>query len=391
MHPIKKNITKDTKCQLKTGHWKLDLKTKKRKWSKGIYSIFELEPGSKVISLPEIKNKYVYKDDLELFTTNINKLNKGKGAASFNYRIVVGGKIKHLFSSFCFGGFKKGIATRITGYITDMTQWVNLENKHKTITEQAGEAIFIGNEKGYIEDTNRKARELTGYLKEELLNFKIIDFFTKESLIANPLRFDLLDQGKTVERKRELVCKGAITIPIEMVTTKLSDGRYLAIVRDISERVRLETVEKEKSIWFKEQLDKANRRLIVQTLEISEKDKLLFDIKKCLETQTNRNPKVNDLMRQVNSSVSKQKTNEYFRVHFEEVHPGFFTRLGVAYPALTSGDSRLCACLRMNMTSKEISMMAGISVAAVHKSRNRLRKKMTLPGRIDLVIFMQNI
>ena len=48
-----------------------------------------------------------------------------------------------------------------------------------------------------------------------------------------------------------------------------------------------------------------------------------------------------------------------------------FTWIKEKYPELTSKDLRLCAFLRMNLTSKEIAPLMGISVRGVENHRYR--------------------
>jgi AraC family chitin signaling transcriptional activator len=61
------------------------------------------------------------------------------------------------------------------------------------------------------------------------------------------------------------------------------------------------------------------------------------------------------------------------------------------YPQLTPKDHRLCAYLRMNLTSKEIAPLMNISVRSVEVARYRLRKKLELDSEVNLVEFMVEI
>lgn len=56
----------------------------------------------------------------------------------------------------------------------------------------------------------------------------------------------------------------------------------------------------------------------------------------------------------------------------------FFQRLSDINPNLTPNERRLCALLRMNMSSKEISLMTGQSLESIRKGRIRLRSKLNL-------------
>lgn len=63
-----------------------------------------------------------------------------------------------------------------------------------------------------------------------------------------------------------------------------------------------------------------------------------------------------------------------FLIKFEQKHPYFFKSLKEDYPILTNNDLRLCACLKLNMETKDIASLMNLSVRAVENNRYRLRK-----------------
>jgi DNA-binding CsgD family transcriptional regulator len=69
---------------------------------------------------------------------------------------------------------------------------------------------------------------------------------------------------------------------------------------------------------------------------------------------------------------------DQFAAHFNEVHGDFLLTLKRKFSDLTPNDLKLCAYLRMNMSTKEIAQMMNISVRGVEISRYRLRKKLRL-------------
>jgi DNA-binding CsgD family transcriptional regulator len=73
---------------------------------------------------------------------------------------------------------------------------------------------------------------------------------------------------------------------------------------------------------------------------------------------------------------------------FDQAHENFFRRLKLAYPDLTPSDFRLCAYLRMNLSSKEIAPLLNISIRGVEEKRYRLRKKLNLTADQNLTDFI---
>ena len=70
------------------------------------------------------------------------------------------------------------------------------------------------------------------------------------------------------------------------------------------------------------------------------------------------------------------------------MHTDFLKRLKSVYPQLSPKDLKLCAYLRMNLTTKDIAPLMNISVRGVEISRYRLRKKMGIQGDDNLNDFM---
>jgi DNA-binding CsgD family transcriptional regulator len=76
--------------------------------------------------------------------------------------------------------------------------------------------------------------------------------------------------------------------------------------------------------------------------------------------------------------------------NFEEVHPGFFSRLKHKFPMLSPTDIKHCACIKMNMDTKEIARFFNIKITSVQISRVRIKKKMNLSDDDDLRSYIIN-
>ncbi|MBK8828456.1 MAG: hypothetical protein IPO26_17660 [Saprospiraceae bacterium] len=107
--------------------------------------------------------------------------------------------------------------------------------------------------------------------------------------------------------------------------------------------------------------------------------------------------KVNDpeVKREIKSMVSIFSDDERlddnwesFAQNFDQVHNDFLSRLKAQYPQLSPRDLKLCAYLKLNLTTKDIAPLLNISVRGIEISRYRLRKKMDLPNNISLNDYM---
>jgi PAS domain S-box-containing protein len=120
----------------------------------------------------------------------------------------------------------------------------------KEFIDLAPDAFFQGDDDGNFILVNDKALELTAYSREELLKMNIKDLFSKDVLINNPLRFDLLEKGEILTSERKIVTKTGKCILVEMNSRKLPSGTYQSIIRDIDIQRRAEDALKESERKF---------------------------------------------------------------------------------------------------------------------------------------------
>lgn len=66
----------------------------------------------------------------------------------------------------------------------------------------------------------------------------------------------------------------------------------------------------------------------------------------------------------------------------------FIRRLQVNFPKLSSNDLRICSLLRLNLSTKEVAQKLGISAESANKARYRIRKKIELSHKEDLIQFI---
>ena len=90
--------------------------------------------------------------------------------------------------------------------------------------------------------------------------------------------------------------------------------------------------------------------------------------------------------------ASNDQFIEEFETRFKQVHSEFYEKLMQQYPALSPQEQRLCAFLRLNMSTKEIANLTGQRIRSLEIARSRLRKKLGISGsEINLVTFLSKI
>ncbi|MCI4670312.1 MAG: hypothetical protein MRZ79_19400 [Bacteroidia bacterium] len=138
------------------------------------------------------------------------------------------------------------------------------------------------------------------------------------------------------------------------------------------------------------------KELASYAMHLVQKSEMLLTIKQQLErlkkeTPPKNQPQLKQLLRTIEDDIQLDKDWEKFEFHFDEVHEQFLKQLKDRFPNLTAKDKKLCAYLRMNLSTKEIAPLMGISVRGVEIGRYRLRKKLDLPSDANLNEFMMNL
>ena len=99
-------------------------------------------------------------------------------------------------------------------------------------------------------------------------------------------------------------------------------------------------------------------------------------------------------LKKVNAYISQyqsgDKTNNALLLNIEEKSKEFIKRLTKEHPNLTQGEKYLATMLRVNLSTKEISMISGNSPKTINMNRYRLRKSLNLPTEKDLVEYLQS-
>ena len=90
------------------------------------------------------------------------------------------------------------------------------------------------------------------------------------------------------------------------------------------------------------------------------------------------------ILRAVEEEIKIENNWEQFETHFNQVHQNFLKRLSQDYPELTHKDLKMCAYLRLNLSSKDIAALLKLSLRGVETSRYRIRKKMNLEQEENL-------
>jgi DNA-binding CsgD family transcriptional regulator len=97
------------------------------------------------------------------------------------------------------------------------------------------------------------------------------------------------------------------------------------------------------------------------------------------------------MVKALNEDENLDQEWEYFTKHFDKVHSDFIVKLKEKHSNISNNELKLCAYLRMNLSTKEIAQLMNISVRGVEISRYRLRKKLNLATDTNLFDYLISI
>ncbi|WP_223032215.1 helix-turn-helix and ligand-binding sensor domain-containing protein [Hanstruepera marina] len=134
-------------------------------------------------------------------------------------------------------------------------------------------------------------------------------------------------------------------------------------------------------------IENKNRELAISTMSLIKKNEFLNDIKEELK-KLNPDKKLNPVIRLIDKNINNSNDWEMFEEAFNNADKDFLKKVKSKHQSLTHNDLRLCAYLRLNLSSKEIAPLLNISVRSVEVKRYRLRKKMELEHETSLTDYI---
>jgi tetratricopeptide (TPR) repeat protein len=266
-------------------------------------------------------------------------------------------------------------------------------------------ALNIGQAENSLETIKRSAAILKDiYLKkgdyENAFAYIKTEFEARDSLYSQQSQKELLkleiqyNQDK-LERARQIKQqrRNFLTGLVFVILMSLIINAILIISR---QKIKVKNTLLEKESVEKE-LDFKSKELSINVMALMKKNEMLADISKRLVqiekiaiSEETKNA-ISNIYKELRKSTDDKIINE-FSVRFQQVHAGFYEALLSKYPELTQNDLKLCAYLRLNMSTKDISELTGISKLTIENARYRLRKKLGITNsETNLVTFLLQI
>jgi PAS domain S-box-containing protein len=141
------------------------------------------------------------------------------------------------------------------------------EERYRAVVDQASDGITITDRTWRFLDVNPRACEMFGRTREELLEMSVRDIGVPEDLAAHPLHDAELERGRTILTTRSLRRADGSAYTVEISARGLPDGRVVSILRDVTERARMEQALRESETRYRGLVEQASDGIWIMTTD----------------------------------------------------------------------------------------------------------------------------
>lgn len=165
------------------------------------------------------------------------------------------------------------------------------------------------------------------------------------------------------------------------------------------ELIKEKTLENERKIVelkneaLKNEVKLKSKQLANTAMALVKKNETLMELKKELvehKSGFDNYYSYKKLLKNIDNSIGHKDEWEVFEYNFNQVHEEFFNQLKKQYPKLTHKDLKICAFIKMNLSTKEIAPLLNISIRGVETHRYRLKRKLNLDNDTSLSTYLRN-
>lgn len=316
---------------------------------------------------------------------------------------------------------KRGVAQCYNNIAKNAVRQKNYETAKKYYEKALHLGQEIGNKESILNslhslstlyhETNNDAKAYQTFieyssLKDSLYNVenlnRIAQIEMKYKFDQQQNLFDLELKKRENERQKAemmyLIIGGSLffLLLISVLLIFLQRGR-MRNDRLLNDKLELEhkntLLEKQK---LAEELDFKNRELTTNVMYLLKKNEMITGItEKLIKAKPYfkiENQKlISEIIQELKMSSESDIWSE-FEAHFTSVHNSFYERLAAISPNLSSNEKKLCAFLRLNLSTKDISTITTQSVNSITVARSRLRKKLNIQGEdVNLINFLMQL
>ncbi|NPD43968.1 MULTISPECIES: tetratricopeptide repeat protein [unclassified Lentimicrobium] len=285
--------------------------------------------------------------------------------------------------------------TSISAYYSEISD----EEMSLVYASKAIEIAEKGHLKQYIYEAAQRLHTIyiskgdsSNAYKYSLKEFQTKDSLNIENSITKLSKLELLyEHEKLIQEEKNIRQKQVFFYII--IGTILLFVLVLWIVVLFNRR-RLEKIERQK---LEAEIHLKNKELTSNVMSLMRKNEILSDMADNLLKIREKAVKDETKLAIIKIAEELQKSTEddvwdEFELRFKQVHSAFYEKLLKRFPDLSPNEQKICAFLRLNMSTKEISELTGQRASTIEMARTRLRKKLGIANTsVNLITFLSQV
>jgi len=182
------------------------------------------------------------------------------------------------------------------------------------------------------------------------------------------------------EKRNEVIKRNLIIAAIALLFVIIA--LYVKQSR-LKQRHREQMVIQEKKIAETE-LVSAKQQMQLITENIIEKSELIEKLQRKVAVSNVNGDNKHILDELTSHTILTEADWENFKSVFEKVYPNFFISLKEKASNITVAEQRIGALIKLNLNSRQMASLLGISVDSVHKAKQRLRQRLQVQNEVVL-------
>jgi tetratricopeptide (TPR) repeat protein/DNA-binding CsgD family transcriptional regulator len=294
---------------------------------------------------------------------------------------------------------------RITRCQVQLGEYYLATKDYRKGFEFAGEAMEHSTKQGFKEVELSAAQllhRLSLAVKDTLkaYHFAILESQLKDSLINGEKKKMLTKLEAQYqfdkEQTRKAIAQQKKDFILIILIISLLSGVIILILIWGRQKIKSKNAILEKENLEKE-LDFKNKEMVLNVMSLMKKNEMLADLSEKLiriEGEAT-SPEGKETIKKVAKELQKSQEDEIwkeFSLRFKEVHGEFYDKLLAKCPTLSPNELKLCAFLRLNMSSKDIAALTGQKVSSLETARYRLRQKLGISNAdVNLITFLSQL
>lgn len=229
----------------------------------------------------------------------------------------------------------------------------------------------------------------TGFmtLKDSLFNAEsqkiIMEFQALYELDNKQQQLELLVRDQELARKRHANTRLLVFVfSLVFVVIVLA---LLVMLKNLQNK-RLQTEKENEAL--KSELDQRNKELTFNAMCIVKNNETMVRMVEAVDSALEANDEHHQLKNVIHQlqRMEQDKSWEDFEIRFIQTHQDFYKKLQSRFPDLTPNERKLCAFLRLNLSTKDIATITHQSINSINVARTRLRKKLSIDGTDENLI-----